>query len=439
MPSTSLTFASQAEHRAWLAEQAPLPAGFRVGAASFAFTPVEVPRPARMNLTLLALDRPTTSFAAKLTTNAFPGAPILVARERLAGARLGAIVVNNKVSNVCAPDGVAAAERACAAAAASLGLAPGGVPPASTGVIGWRLPDRAIIEALPRAAEALQRESALPAAEAIMTTDLYPKLRRAEVLGGSIVGIAKGAGMIEPNLATMLVFLMTDLDVAREELRRALDEAVEASFHAITIDSDTSTSDMVVLAASGARPRPAAAPFRAALARVCRDLAEDVVRNGEGVHHVVRVQVTGAPDGAVARGVGKAIVNSPLFQCAVNGNDPNVGRLLCAVGKHLGALRLALDPSRIRIAMGGELLLEGGVMRLDPGREERLVAHLRAAELYASRPPADGLTFKPPIAHPPHERSVELAVDLGAGSAGAEILGADRSHEYITENADYRS
>src|SRR6185369_2058707 len=141
--------------------------------------------------------RPTTAFAAKLTTNAFPGAPILVARERLAGPRLGAIVVNNKVSNVCAPDGVAAAERVCAAAAASLGLAPAEVLPASTGVIGWRLPDAAMIEALPRAAEALQRASALPAAEAIMTTDLYPKVRRAEVLGGSIVGIAKGAGMIE--------------------------------------------------------------------------------------------------------------------------------------------------------------------------------------------------------------------------------------------------
>jgi glutamate N-acetyltransferase/amino-acid N-acetyltransferase len=439
MPSTSLVFASPAEHRAWLATQAPLPRGFRVGAATLAFTPVEVPKPARMNLTLIALDRPTPAFAAKLTTNAFPGAPILIARERLAAPRLGAIVVNNKVSNVCAPGGVAAAERVCAAAAASLGLAPSEVLPCSTGVIGWRLPDAAMVEALPRAALALQRESALPAAEAIMTTDLYPKVRRAEVEGGSIVGIAKGAGMIEPNLATLLVFLMTDLDVPRAELRAALDEAVEASFHAITVDSDTSTSDMVVLVASGALPRPAAAPFRAALTRVCRDLAEDVVRNGEGVHHVVRVQVTGAPDRTAARGVGKAIVSSPLFQCAVNGNDPNVGRLICAVGKHVGALRLPVDPARVRIAMGGELLLEEGIMRLDPAREERLVAHLRRAELYASRPPADGLTFKAPIAHPPHERAVELEVDLGAGTAAAEVIGADRSHEYITENADYRS
>ncbi|GEJ58539.1 bifunctional ornithine acetyltransferase/N-acetylglutamate synthase [Anaeromyxobacter diazotrophicus] len=440
MPSTSLAFASAEAHRAWLETQAALPAGFRVGTASFAFTPVEVSKPSKMNLTLLALDRPTDAFALALTTNAFPGAPILVARQRREGARLGAVVVNNKVSNVCAPGGVEAAERVCAAAGRALGLAPDEVLPASTGVIGWRLPDAAMVQALPGAAAALQPRSVLPAAEAIMTTDLYPKVRRAEVGGGAIVGIAKGAGMIEPNLATMLVFLLTDLDVARDELRAALDEAIEGSFHGITVDSDTSTSDMVVLLASRARPAPARAAFRDALRRVCRDLAEDLVRNGEGVHHVLRLQVSGAPDRAVARAVGKAVANSPLFQCAVNGNDPNVGRLLCAIGKHVGAAGLPLDMSRVRIRMGGELLLEGGLMQLDPAKEERLVRHLRAAELYASAPPADGLTFRPPLRHPPHERSVELEVDLGVpGGHAAEVLGADRSHEYITENADYRS
>jgi glutamate N-acetyltransferase/amino-acid N-acetyltransferase len=237
----------------------------------------------------------------------------------------------------------------------------------------------------------------------------------------------------------MLVFLLTDVDVAREDLRAALDAAVDGSFHGITVDSDTSTSDMVVALASGARPRPDARRFREALLRVCRDLAEDVVRNGEGVHHVLRIRVAGAPDAAAARAIGKAIANSPLLQCAVNGNDPNVGRLLCAIGKHAGAAGLALDPARVRVVMGGEPLLERGVMRLDPAREERLVAHLRGAELYATRPAADGLTFRPPIAHPPHERCVEIEVDLGAGSAASEVIGADRSHEYITENADYRS
>ena len=439
MPSTALRFATEAEHRAWVASQGALPAGFRVGTAGIDFTPVEVPKPSRMKLTLLALERPTPAFALKLTRNAFPGAPILVARRRRSAPRLGAIVVNNKVANVCAPGGVEAAERVCAAAAAELGLAPDEVLPASTGVIGWRLPADAIAACLPEVRATLQDRTALPAAEAIMTTDLYPKIRRADLGEGSIVGIAKGAGMIEPNLATMLVFLMTDLDVPRDELRAALDEAVEGSFHAITVDSDTSTSDLVALLSSGRRPSPGSERFRAALTRVCRDLAEDVVRNGEGVHHVVRVLVRGAPDRATARGTGKAVANSPLFQCAVNGNDPNVGRLLCAVGKHAGATGLALDPARCRIAMGGEVLFEGGLMRLDPAREERLVRHLREAELYASRPPADGLTFRPPVAFPPHERCVEIEIDLGLGAAAAEVLGADRSHEYITENADYRS
>jgi glutamate N-acetyltransferase/amino-acid N-acetyltransferase len=439
MPSTSLVFASKAEHRAWLEAQSGLPAGFRAGTATLAFTPPEAPRTARMNLAILSLERPTPSFALKLTRNAFPGAPVLIGRRRLAAPRLAAVVVNNKVSNVCAPGGLEAAELVCTETARALGVAPDEVLPSSTGVIGWRLPVREMVAAVPQACSALQGRTILPSAEAIMTTDLYPKVRRADLAGGAIVGIAKGAGMIEPDLATMLVFLLTDLDVPRDELREALDEAVEASFHAITVDSDTSTSDMVALLSSGQRPAPPPGRFREALTRVCRDLAEDVVRNGEGVHHVIRIRVSGAPDHACARGVGKAIANSPLFQCAVNGNDPNVGRLLCAVGKYVGAHGLSLDSTRFRFRMGGEVLLEDGIMRLDPGREERLTRHLRSAELYASRSPEDGLTFKPPIAHPPHERAVELEIDLAAGTAAAEVLGADRSHEYITENADYRS
>jgi glutamate N-acetyltransferase/amino-acid N-acetyltransferase len=272
-----------------------------------------------------------------------------------------------------------------------------------------------------------------------MTTDLYPKVRRVELGGGSIVGVAKGAGMIEPDLATMLVFLLTDLDVPRDALRAALDEAVDASFQNITVDSDTSTSDTVALLSSRRAPAPDQRAFTAALTTVCRDLAEDVVRNGEGVHHVVRVVVRGAPDRAIARAAGKAIVNSPLVQCAVNGNDPNVGRLLAALGKELGRRRLPVDPANVRLVVGGELLFEDGAMTLDPSREARLVAHLRSAELYASAPAADGLTFRAPIDWPPHERAVEIAIDLGLGRAECEVLGADRSHEYISENADYRS
>ncbi|HEX6243394.1 MAG TPA: bifunctional ornithine acetyltransferase/N-acetylglutamate synthase, partial [Polyangiales bacterium] len=186
-------------------------------------------------------------------------------------------------------------------------------------------------------------------------------------------------------------------------------------------------------------PCPDRSAFRSALSQLCSDLTEDVVRNGEGVHHVLSVDVRGAPDTALARAVGKSVVNSPLFQCAVAGNDPNVGRLVCAVGKHVGTLEAPLDLSRARISMGGIELLSDGVFRLSPEKEQRLVAHLRGAELYASVPPADGLTFRPPVSFPPHERSVQIEIDLGLGAAGARVLGADRTHEYISENADYRS
>jgi glutamate N-acetyltransferase/amino-acid N-acetyltransferase len=438
VPSTNLTFASRDAHRAWLATQAALPAGFRVGTTRIDFVPREAPKPAKMTLTLIALDRPTTDFAAMFTRNAFPGAPIIIGRQRLAEPTLGAIVVNNKISNVCAPDGVAASGRVCAEAARLLGLAPAQVLPSSTGVIGWSLPATEICAALPQAVAALAGGSILPAAEGIVTTDLYPKIRRASVGAGSIVGIAKGAGMIEPNMATMLVYLLTDLAVPRAKLREILTRAVDASFNTISVDSDTSTSDTVALLSSSRLPCLDLAAFESALTTVCRDLAEDVVRNGEGVRHVIRVAVRNAPDAATARALGKAIVNAPLFKCAVAGNDPNVGRLVQAVGKYVGGSAPATDLSQLRMRMGGIEIFAGGAFQLNPEKELALVAHLRGAELYASAPPKDGV-FAPPIDYPAHEHCVEIEVDVGAGAHAATILGGDLTHEYVSENADYRS
>jgi glutamate N-acetyltransferase / amino-acid N-acetyltransferase len=436
--STSLVFSSRAEHRAWLATQAALPAGFRVGTARFDFTPREAPKPSKMTLTLIALDRPAADFAAMFTRNAFPGAPIVVGRQRLAEPALGAIIVNNKISNVCAAGGVEASERVCTETARLLKFSPAQILPSSTGVIGWGLPVEAMLAALPEVVAALAPGSVLPAAEGIMTTDLYPKVRRAAVGGGSIVGIAKGAGMIEPNLATMLVYLFTDLAVPRDALRVMLARAVEASFNTISIDSDTSTSDTVAVVSSGRVPCTDQAEFERALTTVCRDLAEDVVRNGEGIRHVIRVQVRHAPDAATARALGKAIVNAPLFKCAVAGNDPNVGRLVQAIGKHAGARAPALDLSKLRLQMGGIEIFADGVFQLSPDKETALAAHLRAAELYASAPPEDGV-FTPPVDFPPHERCVEIGVDLGGGTADTTVLGGDLTHEYVSENADYRS
>jgi glutamate N-acetyltransferase/amino-acid N-acetyltransferase len=452
-----------------------LPRGFRVGTHSLAFAPQEVPTMrAKMTVTTIVLDEPTDRFAALFTRNAFPGAPVLVGRARVAraGSRLQAVVVNNKVSNVCAPGGVEAAEEVCAAAASALGLAsPDLVLPSSTGVIGWRLPVAAMTAALPGAAAALQRESILPAARGICTTDLYPKVRAATVPhsgGGTIVGIAKGAGMVEPNLATMLVYLLTDVAVPRDLLRAMLPRACSGTFNAISVDSDTSTSDTVLAVSSGALSPLAPehfAGFEAALTTVCAQLAEDVVRNGEGVAHVMRVRVRGAKTNALARAVGKSIINSPLFKCAVNGNDPNVGRLVAAIGKCVGshadgATVAASVAQTTTIRMGGLEIYSRGQFRLSGEVERALVAHLRAAQLWQSRPQvaagaapvpgsnapgvpyalrAEDVSFVTPVSFPPHERCVEIEVDLGAGAAEAKVIGSDLTHEYVHENADYRS
>ena len=400
--------------------------------------PREAPKPAKMTLTLIALDQPTPAFAAMFTRNALPGAPIIVGRQRLHEPTLGAVIVNNKVSNVCAPGGVAASEKICARLANLLNLTPGQILPSSTGVIGWGLPVDAIIDALPQTSATLTNESILPAAEGIVTTDLYPKIRRANVGAGSIVGIAKGAGMIEPNMATMLVYVLTDLNVPRAELRAALQRAVETSFNTISVDSDTSTSDTVALISSGRVPCPDLVAFEVALTQVCRDLAEDVVRNGEGVRHVIRVAVSAAATTELARAIGKAIVNAPLFKCAVAGNDPNVGRLVQAIGKYIGAHAPETDLARLRLRLGGIEIFSGGVFQLNPEKETALVAHLRSAELYASAPPKDGV-FSAAIDYPPHERCVEIEVEIGNGAASAIVIGGDLTHEYVSENADYRS
>ncbi len=438
VPSTNLTFAHRDAHRQWLQSQGALPAGFRVGCTRFEFMPKEAPKPAKMTLTLLTLDQPTPAFAAMFTKNAFPGAPVIVGRNRLREATLGAVIINNKISNVCAPGGVETSERICAATAQVLGLTPTQVLPSSTGVIGWSLPADAMIGALPQAAESLTNASILPAAEGIVTTDLYPKIRRATVGAGSIVGIAKGAGMIEPNMATMLVYILTDIAVPRSELRPMLARAVDASFNAISVDSDTSTSDTVVALSSGQVPFGDWGTFERGLHQVCRDLAEDVVRNGEGVRHVIRVTVKNAASLGLARALGKAIVNGPLFKCAVAGNDPTVGRLNQAIGKYVGSLPQPTKVDQLRVKLGGIPIFSDGVFQLDPAKEAALVAHLKDAELYQSAPNKDGI-FSPPIDYPPHERSVELEIDLGNGAASATVIGGDLTHEYVSENADYRS
>lgn len=391
-----------------------------------------------MTISVIALDEPTEAFGAVFTKNAFPGAPVVIGRRRLDESHLRAIVINNKVSNVCAPNGVESAESVCAKAAETLGCPSNQILPSSTGVIGWSLPLEELRANLPAAIASLQPDSILPAAKGIMTTDLYPKVRRVSLAGGSIVGIAKGAGMIEPNLATMLVYVLTDLAVPRQDLRSMLSRVVNATFNRISIDSDTSTSDTVAVVSSGKIACPDLRAFENALLTVCGDLAEDVVRNGEGVQHVIRVRVANAPNESIARGMGKAIVNAPLFKCAIAGNDPNVGRLVQAIGKYAGGFAPNLNLSGTRLSIGGVSIFSDRAFRLNNEKEAAVKDHLKQAQLYRSAPTSDGV-FIPPVDFPTHERCVEIDVDLGCGTASAETIGGDLTHEYVTENADYRS
>lgn len=431
-------------HMARLRADGQLPRGFSIGTTGFRFAPAERPEmSAAMNMTLILLDQPTDSFAAVFTRNAFPGAPVLVGKSRMSADRLQAVVINNKISNVCAGSSngpVADSERVCAALAAELGLAGGElVLPCSTGIIGWRLPVDEMCAALPSLVGARQTTSALPAAAGIMTTDAYPKMRAEAALGGRIVAFAKGAGMIEPNMATMLAYVLTDLQVPRAALREILPRVAAITFNCISVDGDQSTSDTLLALASGAVPLPpgaaALAEFEAALTRVCAQLAADIVRNGEGVRHVMEVTVRGAPTEPSARAIGKAVVNSNLFKCAVAGNDPNVGRILAAVGSCAGVVIPGVALDRARVSMGGRVLFERGQFQLTGDTEDVLYAYLKDAELppHAETDGEDGFPF------PPHERAVAIDVDLGVGSASARVLGADLTSEYVVINADYRS
>ena len=415
IPAFPRVFASGEAHRSYLRSIAKLPEGFRVGVTSLEFKSPTSGKPMHMRLTGVMAERPTSSFAAVLTRNRIAGAPIILARRRLnEAALLNGVVINNRIANVVAPGGVSAAERVCEAAARAFGLYSGdGIISLSTGVVGWALPVDEMVTAMPALALTSQggKLDAFDAAESIMTTDQWPKLRAAMLPGGaSVVGIAKGAGMVEPNMATMLSMIVTDARVSRSALQRALNEAVNApgSFNSCTVDSDTSTSDAVIAMASnlrGPENETSAEATRVArqgivaddnydalvvaMTEICQGLAEDVVRNGEGVQHVMRVRVSGAPTTRIAHAVGKSIANSPLIKCAVAADDANVGRIAMAIGKAAMNNDYDLSMHRVRVAMGGTVVLEGGSLRASPDVDARITAHMVEARLSFEAPPVE--------------------------------------------------
>lgn len=371
---------------------------------------------------------PSSAAAAVFTSNRVVAAPLVVGRRHLrrGRGRLRAVVVNSGNANCATGDaGLRASQTICRQAARLSGVAPHEVFPASTGVIGVPLPAKRVVKALPRLLA--RRRASLGAARrfarAIMTTDTRPKLAAARFRCGggtaTLLGVAKGAGMIHPRLnlrgkqATMLAYLFTDVAATPAQLRRLLRAGCARTFNRISVDGDTSTNDTVLLVASGASGRRLRAGkderrFAAALEAVCRSLAQQIVSDGEGVEHVVELRVERARSEAEAELVARAIANSPLVKTSWAGADPNWGRVLAAVGNS-GA---AIDPSRVDIFFGPMQVCRGGAAR---------AFDERAAHRYLSRP------------------RFQIRVRLGRGRASASFLTCDLTTAYVRVNAHYRT
>ncbi len=369
---------------------------------------------------LLAALAEGTSVAGVFTKNLCPGAPVTWSRAVLAGGTARGLLVNAGNANVFnGAAGMRAVEATAHAAALALGTSAEHIFLASTGVIGEPLPAHKIIAVMDTLQAILAEDYFAQAAEAIMTTDTFPKgaTRRAKIGGVDVVinGIAKGSGMIAPDMATMLSFIFTDAAIPAPALQAMLAKGVESSFNCITIDSDTSTSDTVLLFATGcagnaATDDPAAlADFRRALHEILHELALLVVRDGEGAQKLVRITVENAVSHASAKRIGLAIANSPLVKTAIAGEDANWGRIVMAVGK----AGEPADRDVLAIAVGGVWMAQnGGVV---PGYDEApVVAHMRG-------------------------REIEITVDIGLGNGHATVWTCDLTHGYIDINGAYRS
>jgi glutamate N-acetyltransferase/amino-acid N-acetyltransferase len=369
---------------------------------------------------LLAEFAEGTAAAGVFTKNLCPGAPVTWCREILPQGAARGLVVNAGNANVFnGVAGVRAVESTAAAAAQTLGTTADQIYLASTGVIGEPLPAHKITAVLESLHAALNPHGFAAAARAIMTTDTFPKAatRTARLAGTDvrITGIAKGSGMIAPDMATMLSFIFTDAAIPAPALQAMLAKGVDHSFNCITIDSDTSTSDTVLLFATGAAGNkrhddPAhLADFRRALGEVLHDLALMVVRDGEGAQKLVTITVEGAVSNASARRIGLAIANSPLVKTAIAGEDANWGRIVMAVGK----AGEPADRDRLGVAVGGVWMAQaGGIV---PGYDEApVVAHMKG-------------------------REIDIAVDLGLGQGHATVWTCDLTHGYIDINGSYRS
>ncbi len=373
----------------------------------------------RDDIALIVSDRPCHA-AGVFTSNRVKAAPVLYDQQILANpqAAVRAVVVNTGSANACTgAAGLDHVQQTVTAAAAALGCETSQVLVLSTGVIGLPLPVEKVIGGVQALTGLINADGWDSAANAIVTTDTRPKIasvRNSE--GYTITGIAKGAGMIAPNMATMLSIIGTDADISSEALNRALRIAADKSFNRIVVDGDMSTNDTVIVLANGASGVTIQdeAAFTADLEAVCVALAQAIVRDGEGATKFVTVHVTGAPDEATARTVARQIATSPLVKTAFYGADPNWGRIVCAAG-YSGA---AIDPAKLALW----LLAEDGST---------------AMQLVAGGSPTD--YDEPAAIQLMQESAWGVRLDLGLGSAATWVWTCDLSHDYVSINGHYRT
>ena len=383
-------------------ERPKFPRGFRCASRNVGL------KPKAKDLTLFASEVDAAA-AAVFTRNHFPGAPVILGRETIRGGQLRAIIANSKVSNVAtgAP-GLENARRMAASAASELGTSPDRVLVSSTGVIGVPLPIDIIEHGTKGMASELQ-DDPLVGAEGIMTTDTHAKALSMSVGDATITWVAKGSGMIEPNMATMLVYIFTDAAFDAPSLDALLRTAVHVSFNMLSVDSDTSTSDTCAILANGLAGTVETGVFGKALTAGCIRMTEILARDGEGAKHLLRANVHAAANDADARRVAKSLINSPLVKTMIFGADPNVGRLLMAIGK---CFDCEIRADATDVSINGFGVVRGG-QRLD----------------------FDDATVRKTLT----EEVVDLDVHLGVGTASATAYGCDLTQGYIDENSAYYS
>ena len=380
----------------------PLPLGFRAHVTNVGV------KDTTDDFTVVAADA-VCSAAGVFTRSSFAGPSVLVSRRHVADGRARAMVVVSKNANVATgPQGLADAEELAAGVAAALGCDASDVLVASTGVIGRAYPMDRIRAGLRAIPSPLPGTDAGAVARGIMTTDTVPKTASAAAGAARVVGVAKGVGMIEPDMATMIAMVFTDALVDSADLDAMFRRVVDRTFNCVSVDTDTSTSDTAVVLASGAAGQVDAAALEAALYDVCASLTRQIARDGEGATKLLEVAVDGAADARQAKHVAKAIVNSPLVKTAVHGADPNWGRVAMAVGKSTTAD--AVDQAKVVIRFGRQEVYPAAV---DDAGLDALAAYMRGDE-------------------------VRIHVSLGTGGTGAAtVWGCDLSDGYVRINADY--